>query len=143
MRIEYVGFENKELEREVDALVQLHSHIVPPWIMEARVIMCSHNEESTNTIARTYLNHDYMNMALEIYPAWIDQSRRKRAESIRHEIVHSVTNYQFNLTMDILRKFIKDKDVCDFLENQVRERLERTTCWLTNLLLLDTTEEPV
>ena len=134
MKIEYVAFENPALQEEVANLIGRHRHVIPPWILRVRVVMCANREDSLGTMARATLDHDYMSLTLEVYARWIDQSDEKREETIKHEIVHSITNYQFNLAMDVVNKLIPDESMKAFIKGQMTERVERTTCWLTEIL---------
>lgn len=134
MKIEYVAFENPALQDEVSSLVEKYKHIVPPWILRVRVVMCANREDSLCTMARATLDHDYMSLALEVYARWIDQSDEKREETIKHEIIHSITNYQFNLAMNVVDNLVADENVRRLIKGQITERVERTTCWLTEIL---------
>jgi hypothetical protein len=134
VKIEYIAFENPALQCEVATLIEKYKKIIPPWILRVRVVMCANQENSLSTVARATLDHDYMSLALEVYARWTDQSDEKREETIKHEIIHSITNYQFNFAMNAMDNLVADENVRRLVKQQMTERVERTTCWLTSIL---------
>lgn len=133
MKISYYGFDNEQHFAEIQGYVEKWKHVIPPWVTTL-VVGCVSIGAEDSGVAEAQLLLGYMKHRISIRPQMFDDNQAAREHHFLHELCHSFTNELHNFSASILHEFVPEGSSRRIMDEQLRERSERVTCWIEELL---------
>lgn len=119
----------------VEPYIDEFRHAIPTWCHDVWI-----QYKPQDGAASTCVREEYRSANITIEAGWIEQSMRKRRRDILHEIVHISLDALHNQAIDLRNMAVEHAPSAkDYLHEQLRHALERTTVDLTESIanLLD------
>ncbi len=132
-----------ELRYDDECPYEIRSMIAPylerfSWILPTYIhfifVRFGEQPEGVNAVLSMQVDEEYRKAIFSVHPNFLVATERDREIDVRHEFVHALTDHLHTFAHQTIKAGNFEKRQEDWLREELRKALERTTCDIEHMI---------